>query len=1112
MQGEKHEKLTDRSHILKRPTAYIDDPCKSFQKLWVLRDGRFYFEKVNMSPGFKGIVKEIVSNALDRVSIDDTCTAIDIDIDQKRGFITVRNNGHGIPIKRMKQYDNIWLPEMLFTNLHTGSHFDDETRNPFTGGTYGIGQKATVVFSMWFMIETCEDGRLYRQIIEQNMETVNPPTIEHSDEENHTTIVFLPDYKRFDMKDLDDLHCSFIEQMAIEAKAIATKKVKITFCGKPIKSMSFKKYCGLFFPEDTALATVKVNDYWEICLGPNVARKRDNHISYVNGVFVKKGGTHIQFFTKMLTALMKEGAFGKEYVSAATRFRNSYYIFVKAWIKNPVYSDTQKTELQTPLSKFETLEKSYSFPDEFIKEVKRTTILSGMMETLDKTALQEVRKEEKKAIKRAGLIRDYEPALLAGKSRDKETWLLLTEGTSAKASAMVARRGIGVDVIGVYALRGKIMNSTNNTEAKMSVNEVIKSLKAIIGLANDQLSYDHIVLLTDADDDGFHIRGLGVLLFSKLLGDRNLKNLIYYMNTPLVTLTYKKEVLEFNSLNDLDEWTEKHKGERYGKPDYKKGLGSITSNEMVGYFDSFDERLTRFKFEKEYKSWLDLAFDKKQSNVRKKWLLTYDPKELMVAVPKITIKNFTNRQLIQYSCASNDRAIPNIMDGLKPSTRKAMWYMLSENIKEPEKVIVLCGGVTKNTHYHHGEASMCGAIVGLAQTFLGSNNLNLLKPKGQFGTRVGGGKGDVASPRYTKSCLEPWTKALFPSDDWKILKFTPDEGKIVEPDFLLPPLPLILVNGVLGIGTGYKCDILAYGVEQCVKNIKLKIAGEDDMDWIPFYNGFKGETEVITDRTVSFIGEYTIVDDNTIEITELPVGVWTSVYTDWLSMVAIGKTTKQKDFRYSKFQRDVHEAFGGTMINDITKASNDIEVKILVHFNDGAIDFLQNYDDEKGKESRFDNVVRYLNLQKTVTQQFVCFDDEKHLRVFDNVQQLFDAWFKTRLTYYTARHEYLMANLTEEIEILRNKCRFLLEIIEEKLIVKRKKKAELAKELEERDYKKFKGTYDYLLHMQIQSLTEEKLEELLTEREQKEKELAALEKTTKQQLWDQDIESFIGTL
>jgi DNA topoisomerase-2 len=160
----------------------------------------------------------------------------------------------------------------------------------------------------------------------------------------------------------------------------------------------------------------------------------------------------------------------------------------------------------------------------------------------------------------------------------------------------------------------------------------------------------------------------------------------------------------------------------------------------------------------------------------------------------------------------------------------------------------LTGYVAEHSAYHHGEASLQQTIVGLAQNFVGSNNVNLLTPSGQFGTRRMGGK-DAASPRYIFTCLEPIARIIFHPDDDDLLTYLNDDGASIEPEFYVPVIPMVLVNGSDGIGTGYSSAIANYNPREVIANLRRKINGESCVPMTPFYYGFDGEVNI--DREVA---------------------------------------------------------------------------------------------------------------------------------------------------------------------------------------------------------------------------------------------------------------------
>jgi len=206
--------------------------------------------------------------------------------------------------------------------------------------------------------------------------------------------------------------------------------------------------------------------------------------------------------------------------------------------------------------------------------------------------------------------------------------------------------------------------------------------------------------------------------------------------------------------------------------------------------------------EEEGRRLIELAFSKKKADERKEWLRLYKPGTYLDhSIDKISYPEFVNKELILFSMADNIRSIPSVVDGLKPGQRKILFACFKRKLIKQLKVSELSGFVSECTAYQHGESSLQVTITGMAQTFVGSNNLNLLEPEGSFGTRLDGGK-DAASPRYIYTLLSPFARKLFPATDDPLLTYNLDDDKKIEPMWYAPVVPLVLINGADGIGTG----------------------------------------------------------------------------------------------------------------------------------------------------------------------------------------------------------------------------------------------------------------------------------------------------------------------
>ena len=202
---------------------------------------------------------------------------------------------------------------------------------------------------------------------------------------------------------------------------------------------------------------------------------------------------------------------------------------------------------------------------------------------------------------------------------------------------------------------------------------------------------------------------------------------------------------------------------------------------------------------------LDMAFSKKKANQRKEWLNSFtDGVHVDHNLSQVSYSDFVNKELILFSMADNARSIPSAVDGLKPSQRKVLFCCFKRKLTKEIKVAQLAGYVSEHAAYHHGEDSLHGTIINMAQDYCGSNNTNLLVPSGQFGTRLLGGK-DAASPRYIFTRLDPLARLIFRESDESLTDNLDDDGLSIEPAYYVPVIPLVLVNGSDGIG---KCAAL----------------------------------------------------------------------------------------------------------------------------------------------------------------------------------------------------------------------------------------------------------------------------------------------------------------
>jgi DNA topoisomerase-2 len=324
--------------------------------------------------------------------------------------------------------------------------------------------------------------------------------------------------------------------------------------------------------------------------------------------------------------------------------------------------------------------------------------------------------------------------------------------------------------------------------------------------------------MTDQDLDGSHIKGLGINMFECLWPSLlQITGFIGFMNTPILKATKGTKSLSFYNDNEYEAWKSGDNGNGW-KVKYYKGLGTSTGKEFREYFEH--KKIVEIEVGDKDTQDMDMLFNKKKAEQRKEWLTNYDrDAHLDTSLTQITLGNFIHKEIIHFSKYDCDRSIPNLMDGLKVSQRKILFSAFEKNLSTEIKVAQFSGYVSEHSGYHHGEASLNGAIVHMAQDFVGSNNINLLMPNGQFGTRLQGGK-DSASERYIFTRLNTLTRFLFKKSDDAILQYLDDDGTPVEPIFYIPIIPLVLVNGAEGIGTGFSTKIPCFNPKVLIQYIR----------------------------------------------------------------------------------------------------------------------------------------------------------------------------------------------------------------------------------------------------------------------------------------------------
>lgn len=646
----------------------------------------------------------------------------------------------------------------------------------------------------------------------------------------------------------------------------------------------------------------------------------------------------------------------------------------------------------------------------------------------------------------------------------------------------------GCNKWGVFPLRGKFINIRTATAAQLIKNEEIIAINRILGLKVGltdikNLRYGKIMIMTDSDVDGYHIKGLLINYFTYNWPELVEKGFLECMITPLVKVFKGKKLLnQFYNLNDYKKWVESTKPVGV-REKYYKGLGTSTSVEAKEYFADLTSNKKKYNFKTETDMpIIDRTFNKDQSDERKEWITMYlkNPKEVDYTKKEIQVDYFINRELVQFSVYDNVRSIPNIMDGFKPSQRKILFGCLKKKLfiktdgSGEIKVAQLSGYISEQTAYHHGEVSLQGTIVGMAQDFVGSNNLNLLEPIGNFGSRLEGGK-DAASARYIYTALKPEVKIIFNETDNMLLNYIEEEGLKIEPDFYVPIIPMILLNGSTGIGTGWSTNIPCFKLEDIVHNIKLLMKDEDAIlkEMNPYYRGFKGQIIKESTNCWKSIGVIEYINKNTVEITELPVGMWKEDFKEFLDKLLDSGSIK------SVIVND----------NDAKKNANDVCYQIKLN--------------ENIEKSDLPGLIDFFKLEKNINAtNMVAFDENKEIQKYGSVDDILWTFYKYRLKFYKTRYSFLEETLETEIKKIDEKLRFVLLVIEDKIVVFKKKKSEITEELTRFKFEE----QEHLLSMPLYKFTKEEVEALKKQLADLKEELKVLKSKTEKNLWLTDLQ------
>ena len=1184
-----YKKKTHHEHILSTPDTYIGSAEADTKPMYVFDDEtkKIIKKDITFVPGLYKIYDEILVNARDHSIRDKTCKTIKVNIDKENGNISVYNDGHGIPVELHKELQ-IYIPEMIFGHLLTSSNY--EQKGKIVGGKNGYGSKVANIFSSEFILETFDanNKKLYYQRFTNNMYNIEKPIIktltdkEAKEKAPFTKITFTPDFVRFGIKGLTNDIISLFKKRVYDMSACTDKSVKVYLNDEFIKVETFKDYIKLYYDKLPSDMVYDEQPRWKVGVlyDTNAGFVQ---MSFVNGVCTYKGGNHVDNVVEQITKGLVNYIREKKKVNVKSQYiRDNLSIYVDSVIEDPAFSSQTKEYLTSKVANFGS---RWEMSNDFIKQLADTGIVDEVVKFAQFKEMTGLNKTDGKKVNSLRGIEKLDDANWAGTRKSKYCKLILTEGDSAKSFALSGLELIGRDKYGVFPLRGKLLNVREAAAKQLLDNKEFINIKKILGLKQNKkytdvskLRYGGIIILTDSDVDGSHIKGLIINMIHTFWPSLlKVKGFIQSMATPIIKAFKKSDAKKANpkifyTLSDYKNWVQKELEGDTSKYSikYYKGLGTSTEKEAKETFNEFEDRLIRYIWEqnqediedsvkedevskkssksskskekvKEVKETKDeegeedaedddkdddefdendiidlksksydaltLAFSKERADDRKEWLFHYDSDKILEFNEKdVGYSDFVNKDLIHFSNYDNERSIPSVCDGFKPSQRKILYASILKKLENEEiKVAQLGAFVAEQTEYHHGEMSLQMAIITMAQDFVGSNNINLLQPIGNFGYRRMAGK-ESASPRYIFTKLSEVTSKIFRKEDEPVLNYIIEEGRQIEPDNYAPIMPTVLMNGSIGIGTGFSTDIPMFNPKDVANNI-IKMLDGDQPDFIhPWYRGFKGTVKKNGPDRYTTTGIYEVINENTVRVTEIPIGMSIDKYKETLEAYI----EENADIKKEKDKKD----------KKVSKTPTYYLEKVIDNGGNNKVDFniifMKNYLQKFIKDGSLEKQLK-LTSSISLTNMYL-HNSKGTITKYEFVEDIFTEFYNWRLTIYQKRKDHRVKYLENQMNLLKYKVKFIEQKLSGEIVIEKRREEDILNELFKKGYPKLcndcdadedKKSFRYITDMPLFSLTKEKIDKLNEEYKAKKKEYEDYKAITIQQLWKREVEEFI---
>lgn len=1013
---------------------------------------------VEISDAFIKIVDEIITNCCDQYMRESNCKIIDISVSEN-GSIIIKNNGPGFPIYKENESKyadrETYSVETMLSAQFSSTNYTDKTKpDSISAGLNGLGIKLTNICSKWFEIKTITGGIFYKQIFEGGMKKIHAPQIKNINKPDGTVIKFMPDYdyicrrkksvkNKGWFKSVDQIK-EVINKRAIEimiylneleyhtengSRIYYRKKPKIKFCGKTIKNLSLHEWAksfkfGTVLSYNLMGRNIPRPFKFAISIYDNPHRKKFKHFSIVNGVVTTEEGNYLTELIKQIAAFIKPkfiDKFNQEF-SAIVHLRNLIAVWSIALVPKSMLNFKGQFKSKVTLAPDDKKQwnKWYKLSNKILNEIWIN--LEPVLSKIVSRKKQRVKKVE------AGL---YIPATKC-KNKNANCTLIVVEGNSAATllqDIIKANKDLSTQTYGIYSIQGVPINALRNTKyingqpimnKKLANNKALQAMAQIIGLDYNikydkksikSLNYKSIIISTDQDTDGIGKICSLIICFIYVYFPELIKfGFIRRYRTPIVRVYCRRKPVAVYGFYSEAEYKIFHNNHKCGAAHdvkFYKGLGTHTTAERKHMAKTFHkDLLLYYDDENSY----DMMVKMHGSDTAFRKFILRDQ----------TIKDYKEDQRVsiteQYSIASKEqqlenirRMIPEIGDGFNPVHRKIFATIRGWRHSQVNKVFQLGGETAKKKKYAHGDASINGAIMGLAQAVPGLNHVPIIRPvSGSIGSQIHGRKGN-AQPRYTDVGYNLCTDYLFPKADDAVLQYEEVEGEICEPTFYVSVLPRILFEHLQTVATGWSYKIWGRQIDKLAAYTKISIQNYPNT-YFPDLIGLVWVWEGMNIRIINgkeyCFGEYKL-DRDVLYITQLPLQSWSHNYHLFLQ----GLDSSGKPVKNNRFEGVIK-----SIEHDNDSTSVYFKIKLMPGW--------QHIVNKTITRDEIQPIEKFFKLYVTLPE-ILNFLKKGQVIEYESRSDIWRDWFELRRELYITRIEYQSILVTAKIDMWKNIIKFI---------------------------------------------------------------------------------------